>query len=149
MDAAYISAMFGLGGATVGALASFATTWMTHRTQFHDKLREAERATRIELFNTFISEASRLYGDALNHERDEVGELVLLYSMVARMELVASAATVDAARGVIDTVADTYLAPNLSLRELHDLARERKLDFLAEFGTACRKDLGASIGRLA
>jgi hypothetical protein len=145
LDAAYISAMFGLGGATIGALASFLTTWMTHRSQFQDKLREAERARRIELYNDFITEAVRLYGDALSHERDDVGDLVLLYALVAKMQLIASRATIDAAESVIDRVTDAYLGPNQSLHEIRELAREGKLRFLTEFGVACRADLQASV----
>ena len=148
MDAAYISAMFGLGGATIGALASFMTTWMTHRTQFQDKIREAERARRIELFNEFITEAVRLYGDALSHERDDVGDLVLLYALLAKMQLTASQETVDAAVSVIDRVIDTYLGPNQSLHEIRELAREGKLNFLTAFGTACRADLQASLNEI-
>ncbi len=145
MDPSYISAMFGLGGATVGALASFLTTWVTHRTQFRDKIQEAERARRIELFNEFITEAARLYGDALGHERDDVGDMVLLYALLARMQLTASQTTVDAARRVVDRLIDTYLSPNLSLHQIRELAREGQLDFLSEFGTACREDLRASL----
>jgi hypothetical protein len=140
--------MFGLGGATIGALASFMTTWMTHRSQFQDKIREAERARRIELFNEFITEAVRLYGDALSHERDDVSDLVLLYALLAKMQLTASQATVDAAGSVIDRVIDTYLGPNQSLHEIHELAREGKLNFLTEFGTACRADLQVSLNEI-
>ena len=148
MDAAYISAMFGLGGAAIGVLASFMRTWMTHRSQFQDKIREAERARRIELFNEFITEAVRLYGDALSHERDDVGDLVLLYALLAKMQLTASQGTVDAAVSVIDRVIDTYLGPNQSLHEIRELAREGKLNFLTEFGTACRPDLQASLNEI-
>jgi hypothetical protein len=149
LDAAYISAMFGLGGATIGALASFVTTWMTHRSQFQDKLREAERVRRIELYNDFITEAVRLYGDALSHERDDVGDLVLLYALVAKMQLIASQATIDAAESVIDRVTDAYLGPNQSLHEIRELAREGKLRFLTEFGVACRADLQAALASLS
>jgi hypothetical protein len=145
LDAAYISAMFGLGGATIGAMASFLTTWMTHRSQFQDKIRETERARRIELFNDFITEAVRLYGDALSHERDDIGDLVLLYALLAKMQLTASPATIQAAEAVIDRIIDAYLAPNRSLRDIHDLARDGKLNFLTDFGATCRLDLQASL----
>jgi hypothetical protein len=137
--------MFGLGGATVGALASFLTTWVTHRTQFRDKIRESERARRVDLANEFITEAARLYGDALGHGRDDVGDMVLLYALLARMQLIASPTTVDAARRVVDRLIDTYLSPNLNLHQIRELAREGQLDFLSEFGAACREDLQASL----
>jgi hypothetical protein len=145
LDAAYISAMFGLGGATIGAMASFATTWMTHRSQFQDKIRETERAHRIDLFNDFITEAVRLYGDALSHERDDIGDLVMLYALLAKMQLTASPATIQAADAVIDRIIDAYLAPNRSLHDIHELAREGRLNFLTDFGTTCRLDLQAPL----
>jgi hypothetical protein len=141
LDAAYISALFGLGGATVGALASFTTTWMTHHVQFRDRLREEQRTRRVDLFKEFIDEASRLYGDAMSHERDDVGDLVLLYAILARMELMAPRETVEAGRRVIDAIIGTYLAPNRSLHEIRELAAAGKLDILAEFGAICRECL--------
>jgi len=33
MDAAYLSALSALGGATIGGLASFGSSWLTQRTQ--------------------------------------------------------------------------------------------------------------------
>jgi hypothetical protein len=145
LDAAYISAMFGLGGATIGAMASFLTTWMTHRSQFQDKIRETEQTRRIDLFNDFITEAVRLYGDALSHERDDIGDLVMLYAMLAKMQLSASSATIRAAEAVIDRIIDAYLAPNRSLHDIHELARDGRLNFLTDFGAACRLDLRAPL----
>ena len=147
MNAAFVSALFGLGGAAIGALASLLTTWLTSRAQFQGKLREAERASRVELFNTFMTEAGRLYGDALSQDRGEIKDFVLLYTTMARMNLVSSKRTVEAARGVIDVVVETYLGPNLNLREVHELARDGKLDLLVGFATACREDLRSSIRR--
>ncbi len=49
MDA-YISALMGLAGVAIGGLASFATTWMTHRSQVKEKHREVEAAKRKALF---------------------------------------------------------------------------------------------------
>jgi len=143
--AAYSPAMFGLGGATIGAMASFATTWMTHRSQFQDKRRETERARRIDLFNDFTTEAVRLYGDALSHERDDIGDLVMLYALLTKMQRTASPATIHAADAVIDPIVDAYRAPHRSLHDIHELARDGKLNFLTDFGTTCRLDLQAPL----
>ncbi|WSH67593.1 hypothetical protein U8Q05_20385 [Rhizobium ruizarguesonis] len=56
MDA-YISALMGLVGVAIGGLASFATAWMTHRSQVREKHRELEVAKREKLFSDFIAEA--------------------------------------------------------------------------------------------
>ena len=138
MDAGYISAFFGLAGAIVGGLTSFTTSWITQRTQLTDKHREAGRIVRNELFKAFIAEASRLYGDALSHEKDDVTDLVQLYALIANMRLLTSPAVVAAAEQVMDVIIDTYLAPNLSLHEIRNLAREGKLNFLLDFGSWSR-----------
>jgi hypothetical protein len=144
MDAAYISAFFGLAGAIVGGLASFSTTWITQTAQLRERRREAERNRREQLFDSFITEATRLYGDALSHEKDDVVDLVLLYAIVGRMRLTASNAVVEAAEQVLDVIVETYLAPNRSLHELRHLAREGGMNFLMEFGETCRADLSAA-----
>ena len=69
---AYISALMGLAGVAIGSLASFATTWITQRSQVKERYREVEIAKREKLFSDFIAEATRLYGDALSHQKDDV-----------------------------------------------------------------------------
>jgi hypothetical protein len=141
LDAGYVSAFFGLAGAIVGGLTSFVTSWITQRTQLIDKHREAGRIIRHELFKGFITEASRLYGDALSHEKDEVTDLVQLYALLANIRLLSSPAVVAAAEQVMEVIVDTYLAPNLSLLEIRNLAREGKLNFLLDFAKVSRADL--------
>ena len=142
MDAAYVSAFFGLAGASIGGLTSFLTTWLTQQAQLREKHREAESAKRQELFNAFIMEASRLYGDALSHEKDDVSDLVQLYAMVAKIRLWASRPVVTAAEHVMNSIVQTYLEPNRSLHEIRAIATEGRMNFLLEFGEACRADLG-------
>src|SRR5690242_9867830 len=88
LDPAYVSALSALAGATIGGLTSFATSWTTQRTQLRHAYREAERAKLETLYSDFITEASRLYGDALTHQTEEITGLVQLYAMVGRMHLI-------------------------------------------------------------
>ena len=142
MDAAFESAVFGLLGAVIGGLTSFSTTWLTQQAQLREKRREAEQAKRQELFNDFIMEASRLYGDALTHEKDDVGNLVQLYALVGKMRLWASRPVVMAAEEAMQAIIAAYLQPNLTLQEISVLAHSGKMNFLLAFGEACRADLG-------
>jgi hypothetical protein len=87
LDPAYISALAALTGAAIGGLTSFATSWLTQRTQLRHAQREAEKAELKALYGDFITEASRLYGDALTHQTEEITGLVGLYAMVGRMRL--------------------------------------------------------------
>ncbi|WP_028747546.1 hypothetical protein [Rhizobium mesoamericanum] len=138
---AYISALMGLVGVAMGGLASFATTWITQRSQVKERYREVEIAKREKLFSDFIGEATRLYGDALSHQKDDVSDLVLLYALVAQMRLICARPIVDAAELTMDHIIEAYLAPNLSLHEIADLARSGAMNFLADFSEVCRMEL--------
>ena len=141
MDAAYVSACFGLAGATIGGLTSFTTTWLTQRAQAREKRNESSRASRQALFNDFIVEASRLYGDALSHQTDDACALVQLYAIVGKMRLWASSPVVQAAQDAMDAIITAYLEPNRSLHEIRALAQQGKVNFLLEFSEKCRTEL--------
>ena len=143
LDPAYISALSALAGATIGGLTSFATSWTTQRTQLRHAHREAERAKLEALYSDFITEAARLYGDALTHQTEEITGLVQLYAMVGRMRLISDRAVVVAAVQVEDTIVATYLGPNRTLHEMMDIAHKGAMNFLTEFGEASKKDLAA------
>jgi len=142
MDAAFISALSALGGATIGGLASFGSSWLTQRTQLRFAHHEAIKAKREALYAEFIDEASRLYGDALGHQKDEVADLVKIYALIGRIRLVSPRPVVTAAERILDTISQTYLGPNRTLHEVMDDFHQGGSDFLAEFGEACRQDLG-------
>jgi hypothetical protein len=147
VNPAYVSAIFGLVGASIGGLTSFLTTWLTQRAQLLEKRREAENIRRQDLFDAFIIEASRLYGDALSHEKDDVTDLVQLYALVGKIRLWASRPVVTAAEHAMEAIIRTYLEPNRTLHEIRVLAQQGGMNFLAEFGEAARAELGGSTGR--
>src|SRR5262245_65547023 len=97
MDAAFISALSALGGATIGGLASFGSSWLTQRTQLRFSQHEAVKAKREALYAAFVDEAARLYGDALGHQKDEVEDLVQIYALLGRIRLVSTRPVVTAA----------------------------------------------------
>src|SRR5215475_13949880 len=142
MDAAYISALSALGGATIGGLASFGSSWLTQRTQLRFSQHEAVKAKREALYAEFVDEAARLYGDALGHQKDDVADLVKIYALIGRIRLVSSRSVVTAAERTLDTIVKTYLGGNRSLHEVMDEVHRDGFDFFTEFGEACRQDLG-------
>ena len=85
MDTACISALSALGGATIGGLASFGSSWLTQLRFSH----QAVKAMREALYAEFVDEASRLYGDALGHQKDDVPDRVKIYGLIGRIMLVA------------------------------------------------------------
>ena len=141
MDAAYVSACFGLAGAVLGGLTSFTTTWLTQRAQAREKWEEGSRASRQAIFNDFILEASRLYGDALTHQKDDVCDLVQLYAIVGKMRLWASSPVVTAAQEAMEVIITAYLEPNRTLHEIRAMAQAGRMNFLLEFGEKCRAEL--------
>ena len=141
MDAGYISAFSALAGAAIGGLASFSTSWVTQRSQLRHSFRQAEQAKLEAMYNEFISEAARLLGDALTHQKDDIADMVGLYASVGRMRLMSPRPVVTAAEQVIENIIETYLAPNRSLHEMIDYVKQGRMDILLEFTEACRQDL--------
>jgi len=142
VDTAYLSALSALGGATIGGLASFGSSWLTQRTQLRFSQHEAVKAKREALYAEFVDETSRLYGDALGHQKDEVADLVKIYALIGRIRLVSPRPVITAAERIMDAISKTYLGPNRTLHEVMDDFHRGGSDFLAEFGEACRQDLG-------
>jgi hypothetical protein len=138
MDAAYISALAALGGSTVGALASFMTTWITMNGQERAKTLTRTRLKRENLYGEFIEEASKLFTDALSHELDDVSKFVELYALTNKLRLFAPADVLVTMDAVADRILETYRSPNLDLRTRD---AQPKMDILRAFSEACRKDL--------
>ena len=141
VDTAFISALSALGGATIGGLASFGSSYLTQRTQLRFTHHEAIRCKREELYAEFVDEASRLYGDALGHQKDDAADLVKLFGLLGRIRLVSPRPVVTAAERTFDTIARAYLGPNRTMHEVMDDVRQGGFNFLIEFGEACRQDL--------
>jgi hypothetical protein len=142
LDTAYISALSALGGATIGGLASFGSSWLTQRTQLRFSHHEAIKAKREALYAEFIGEATRLYGDALGHQKDDPADLVKLYALIERIRLVSPRPVVTATEQILDKIIQAYLGPNRTLREVLEDVHPGGFHFFAEFGEACREDLG-------
>jgi len=141
MDAASISALAALGGSVVGGLTALATSWLTQQAQARAQERAGDRSVRETLYRDFIVEASRLYGDALTHDKTEVSNLVGIYAMISRMRVRSSPRIIESAERVAQTIIESYLAPNKTLRELHEMAQSEAMDPLRRFSEACRDEL--------
>src|SRR5215472_17880269 len=103
------------GGAIIGGLASFGSSWLTQRTQLLFARREAIKAKREALYAEFVDEATRLYGDALGHQKDDPADLVKLYALIGRIMLASPRPVVTAAHRTLDTIIQAYLGPDRTL----------------------------------
>jgi hypothetical protein len=112
MDSASISAFAALGGALIGGLTSFATSWLTQQTQAREQQLTHKLTRQEDLYKEFIEEASRLYADSLVHDTPDVSQLIRLYVMISRMRVLASTRIVEHADKVARMIVNNYLAPN-------------------------------------
>jgi len=142
MNSAYISAFAALAGSGIGAVASFATTWLTQDAQ-HRARRVAQAMTRRErLYGKFIEEASKLFTDALTHQLDDPSKFVRLYALIGRLRLCAPTNVIARAEEVMQHIVETYYLPNRDFNDPEDRQRD-DLDVLRAFSETCREDLGA------
>ena len=140
MDPASISAFAALGGALIGGLTSFATSWLTQQTQARAQQLTHKISRREDLYKEFIDEASRLYADSLVHDTPDVSQLIRLYVMISRMRVLASATIVENADKVARMIVNNYLAPNKTFPELRDMVNSGALDPLRDFSEASREE---------
>lgn len=142
MDASPLfSAFMGLAGVAVGGITTFASTWLTQAAAAREKRRQMQAGKREKLFNEFVMEASRLYGDALSHEKDDITDLVRLYALIGRMRLICGQPVIDAAERTMTSIIRTYAAPNKSIAELREMAHSGALNPLIDFDIAGRQEL--------
>lgn len=142
VDVAVITAMAAIAGSSVGAMATFATTWLVQNTQQQSQRRSSDLAKRERLYADFISEAAKRMSDAMSHEVETPEVLVLLVASVGQMRLFSSPEVVTAAEQVARMIVDAYIAPNRSLKELREAVMDtNRLDTLGRFADVCRKEL--------
>lgn len=135
------SALAALGGSLIGGLTSFATTWAVQRSASAERKAADDRTKRETHYGEFIGLASRIYGDALGHEKDDVADLVDLYDVLNRLRLFAPEGVIDLAELAVEGIVEAYLAPNLTLHEMRTSAHQGRMDPLKVFAEACRGDL--------
>ncbi|MFE1599441.1 hypothetical protein [Methylobacterium sp. ID0610] len=141
MDAGYVSALAALAGSAIGALASFASTWMTQHAQQRATQLVQDRARREALYGEFIREASKLFADAFRNELDDPAKLVNLYAIVNTIRLFGDPCTLDEAERVMHRIGETYFSPNKDLSAFADIRHAGELDPLCAFSNACRTEL--------
>ena len=140
MEPATISALAALGGATVGGITSFATTWLSQQSQARVQRIGYKLSQREKLYKLFIQEASKLYADALVHPITDISKLVALYAMINEMRVVSARTTVEKAENVARMIVDTYLGPDKKIPELQEMMHRGGIDVLQSFSEAARQE---------
>jgi len=145
MDSGYITAFAALGGAALGGLTSFATSWTTLRIQMKSQRSASSKSKRQKLYNAFIDNAARIYGDALIHDKLETTGLIDLHALVSRMRIVSSAPVTEMAVKVVKVITETYSQPNKSPEEIEAMISNGNVDILRSFSEACREEFEQSL----
>ena len=145
MDPSYIPALAALGGAALGGFTSFATSWTTLRVQMKANNSASSKARRQKLYKEFITQASRIYGDALVHDELELSGLIGLYSLISRMRILSSAQVIENAVVVTRTISDIFQQPNKTPQELEEMIHNDHVDLLSKFSEACRQELETNV----
>ncbi len=134
--------MAAIAGSSVGALSTFATTWLVQTSQLQSQRRGADLAKREKLYAEFIAEAAKRMTDAMSHEVETPDVLVILAATIGQMRLFSSPEVVIAAEQVAHSIVDSYIAPNRNLKELREAFLDKsRLDPLGQFAEVCRKEL--------
>nr|WP_184873297.1 hypothetical protein [Mesorhizobium sangaii] len=140
MDAATLSAVSALSGSAIGAMASFATTWLTQNHQDRNQRLDKEGSRRERLFAEFIDQASKAYADGVVQERlDDPAKLVPMYATINKLRLFAKPVTIEAAEAVLSSIVKAYEAPSSALETLKSEIAGH--DILRSFAESCRLEL--------
>jgi hypothetical protein len=145
MDTGYITAFAALGGAALGGLTSFATSWTTLHIQMKSQRSASSKSKRQKLYKAFIDGAVRIYGDALIHDKLETTGLIDLHALVSRMRIVSSGPVIETAVKVVKVITETYSQPNKSPEEIEVMISNGSVDILRSFSEACRNEFEQSL----
>ncbi len=140
MDASVITALSGLGGATIGGLASGLATWLSQRSQAKAQWLSQNQLRRQDVYKVFIEEASKLYIEALQNDDPDVSALMALYAQISRMRVLSSTSVVECADQIAKKIIATYLEPKKTFPELRKMATSGLIDPLREFSEAARAE---------
>ena len=140
MNASLISALAACAGAMTGGLTSLLASLLTQRTRARAQWFTQDKVRREDLYREFAEEASKSYIDALQHDKVDVPEMVILYAKIGQMRIVSSAKVIAIADQIGRKILETYLQPNKSLPDLMEMVRSKSFDFLRDFSDACREE---------
>src|SRR5688572_24259535 len=143
MDNSVVTAMAALFGSLIGGLTTLATAWLSQRHNTRNQRLREEIAKREALYGAYIDEASERMIDALGHEISDANQIVRMYGLFCRIQLVCSGPVLDTAEQLMKKTAEVYALPNITVEDLLRSARESSVesDPIIAFSRACRHEL--------
>jgi hypothetical protein len=142
MNDALFSTFAALAGTLVGAVSTFATTWLTQSLQGRSTRRAAEYERRQALYGRYAEELARLHAVALPADRFEYAEFTEAFALKGRIMLFAPPHVVAAVEDSLKAVMDLCLAPPVSPERARALLDEGlAVDWIKRFALEARRDL--------
>lgn len=137
---AAISALAAIFGSLVGALASSVGTWVAQKHRDRWELVTKNVYHREQLYAEFISESTRAFADAFEHNFHDPNKVVPTYAVLSRIRLTSSAEVLASAERVVERIVAVYSEPNLTPEEIPAKVANDN-DPLLEFSGLCRREL--------
>lgn len=142
MEMAYVSAFAALGGSVVGGLTSGIATWVAQRSEIRAGRRAHQLSRREDLFQDFLCDASKAYGQAMMSNQPDLQELISLYGMINRMQVLCLPRTIACAERVVQETVETYFQANKTAQDISTLVKEGSgINPLSKFAEAAREEL--------
>jgi hypothetical protein len=136
LDSAYVSALAALAGSSIGAFATFATTWLSQSYQNRIQRHLNERSRRETLFGEFINDAATAYTDSLVKNLENPALLVNLYAIKSKISLFADEEILNEADKVVQIILTRYHQKNVTYSEI-----DPQFDLLRAFTRSCREEM--------
>jgi len=141
VEANIVSALSAVLGSLVGGTASIASSWVTQRTEGRREHIHNQVQKREALYAEFISEASKLSIDALDHTLEKPERIADVYALQNRIRLTSSQVVVEAGDEVMHRILERYYSPKMTPEEMETYALSLHDDLLKPFAEACREEL--------
>ena len=142
LDSSIISALSALFGSLIGGASTFATAWVSQKSQNRRESINAEIRRREQVYTEFIDECSNLWIDSILHPLDNPAQLIKAYAILHRIRLTSSDEVVDIADSTFKYIVEQYYQPTVTKEELHEMYVSHKIvKPLQKFSEVCRHDL--------
>ncbi len=129
-------------GAVLGGLLSVLASWLAQRVQSRSQLVSQEIQRRQLLYSEFVQATARCYADALQENEPDPGRMANLYGEIGRMRLYSSDPVIHEANRIAHKILKAYSESNRTKAEIRDFLASNSVDLFADFGNACRAELG-------
>lgn len=141
MSSAELSTLAALAGSALGGITPIISNTVVQRSTTQRELLSRQLAGRQDLYAEFIQLAAKVYVQATTTSLEKLDDLILLYAMVSRIRLLASAPVIKAADEFAHLVTRRYGEANLSLEDMREATLQPHVDPLNEFSDRCRDEI--------